>query len=387
MRYYLKDRGGIWYICWTTDRCEPRRVSTRLRDRGQAEIALAHHVLTHSTPRHQPAELVTVQAVLLRYWQHHGRHLASRDSVTAALKAANTYLERVAVANFGRQRQETFVAALKADGLSPGTIKRWLGVIGAALNWAHGRQEITDRPPLIHVRVPDSEGERPATLDELRALCVAASHEHQRRFLLLAMGTAARPGALMELTWDRVDFATRTIAQAVPGVDHGNKRRPRVPMPDALRGYLDPLRSVGPVIQWRGHALKGHRGLYDGIAERAGVEVGAYAIRKACATWMRQDGVPEWDVLGMLGHRAGRSQTERYAHWRPEYMRAAADSLERLIRAVDPPWLASPLPVAELPSRNLLIVGGRTWDRTTDPYHVKDGGQPTNLPFTAANDD
>jgi integrase len=358
-----------------------------LRDRGQANLALARHVLIHADPRHQPAELVTVQSVVLRYWQHHGRQLASRDSVTAALRAVNTYLERVTVADFGTKRQEGFVRALRGEGLAPATVKRWLGVVGAALRWAYARQEVTDIPPLLRVRSVESEGERALTVDELRALCGACQHEHQRRFILLAMATAARPGSLMDLTWDRVDAATQTIALAVPGVDHGNKRRPRVPMPASVAAYLEPLRSVGPVIQWRGKRLSGHKRLYAGIAERAGVTAGAYGIRKACATWMRREGVPEWDVLGMLGHRAGGSQTERYAHWRPEYMRAAAESLERLIRAVEPPWLASPLPVDSEAARNLLIVGGRTWDRTTDPYHVKDRAEPIILPLTAANDD
>ena len=393
MRFYLKPRDGIWYICWT-DHGLPRRISTGLRDRGQAELALARHVLIHANPRHQPAELVTVQSIVLRYWQHYGRDLASRDSVTAALRAVNSYLERVTVAEFGRTRQEAFVKALRNDKLSAGTIKRWLGVVGAALNWAYSRQEVVEVPPMIRVKATDGEGVRALTVAELHALCGACLHEHQRRFLLLAIGTAARPGALMDLTWDRIDFDSSTIAQAVPGVHHGNKRRPRVPMAASVRAYLEGQRSVGPVIQWNAKRLKGHKRLYAGLSERAGVDVTAYGIRKACATWMRQEGVPEWDVLGMLGHRAGGSQTERYAHWRPEFMRAAAESLERLIRAVNPPWLASALPVPTVPFSPILQLpvavgefGGRTWDRTTDPYHVKDGAQPINLPLTAANDD
>ena len=386
MRFYLRDRGGIFYICWT-DRGIPRRISTGLRDRGAAEIALARHVLIHANPRHQPAELVTVQGVVLRYWQHYGRQLASRDSVMAALKAANTYLEHVTVAEFGLRRQEGFVRALRADGLAEGSIKRWLGVIGAALRWAHGRQELAEYPPLIRIRVVDGEGVRPTTVEELHALTAACLHEHQRRFLLLAIGTAARPGALVDLTWDRVDFETGTIAQALPGVDHGNKRRPRVPMPASVAAYLAGCRSVGPVVQWKGKPLSDHRRVYAGLAERAGVAVTAYGIRKACATWMRREGVPEWDVLGMLGHRAGGTQTERYAHWRPEYMRAAADSLERLIRAVDPHWLARPLPVESGTVRKSLIIGGRDRDRTCDPYHVKDPPLPLFPPLPAANDD
>lgn len=406
MRFYLRERAGTWYICWT-DRGTPRRLSTGLRHRGQAEIALARHVLIHADPRHQPAEIVSVQSVVLRYWQHHGRQIASRDSVTAALKAVNTYLERVSVAEFGTRRQEAFVRALRSDGLSPATIKRWLGVVGAALRWAYSRQEVTDIPPLVRVRVPESEGVRALTVEEIRALCGACLHEHQRRFLLLAIGTAARPGALLDLTWDRIDFETGTIAQAVPGVDHGNKRRPRVPMPASVREYLAGQRSVGPVIQWHGKRLSGHKRLYAGLAERAGVEVTAYGLRKACATWMRKEGVPEWDVLGMLGHRAGGSQTERYAHWRPEFMRSAADSLERLIQAVRPPWMVGAAGIepatptmstwcstAELSAQTCQSLASTAAAalsnqalRSEGHYHVKDEAAPIILPFTAANDD
>jgi integrase len=387
MRYYLKDRGGIWYICWT-DGGIPRRISTGLRDRREADLALARHVLSHGNPKHQAPQSVTLQAVVLRYWEHHGRHIASRDSVTATLKAVNTYLDRVTVAEFGTKRQEGFVTALKSEGLAAGTVKRWMGVIGAALHYAYARQEVTDVPPIVKVKAVDGEGVRPLSIDELRALCGACLHEHQRRFLLLALGTAARPGALIDLTWDRVDFQTGTIAQSVPGIDHGNKRRPRVPMPASVRSYLEPQRSIGPVVQWNGKRLASHKRLYDGLAERAGVDVSAYGIRKACATWMRQEGVPEWDVLGMLGHRAGGSQTERYAHWRPEFMRAAAESLGRLIAAVSPPWLASDLPAHRAVSSQVPVsIGGRTWDRTTDPYHVKDSPLLIYPLLRVANDD
>jgi len=406
MRYYLKDRGGVWYICWT-ERGIPGRLSTRLRDRGQAELALARHVLIHGNPRHQAAEAVTVQSVVLRYWQHHGRNIASRDSVTAALKAVNTYLERVSVADFGLTRQEAFIRALRSDGLASSTIKRWMGIVGTALRWAHARQEVVEIPPMVAVKSANEEGERPATVEELRALCGACLHEHQRRFLLLMIGTAARPISVLELDWSRMDFESGTIAQSVPGVDHGKKRRPRVPMAASVRRYFEGKRSIGPVVQWNGKPLAGHKRLYAGLAERAGVEVGAYGIRKACATWMRQEGVPEWDVLGMLGHRAGSSQTERYAHWRPEFMRAAAESLERLIRAVDPPWMVGAAGIepatptmstwcstAELSARTgkglnsaAAVALQNQALREASDYHVKDEAQPIILPLTAANDD
>ncbi len=329
-----------------------------------------------------------MQAVVLRYYQHHAKALRSRDAARAALKAVNTYAEHVTVADFGLRRQEGVLAALKADGLKPSSVARLWGVIGAALRWAYARQEVTDIPPMVKVRVPETEGQRPLTVGELHALAGECLHEHQRRFLVLSLATAGRPGAVLDLTWDRVDFGTGTIALAVPGVDHGKKRRPRVPMPESVQRYLEAERGVGPVIRWHGRRLADHKRLWAGIAERAGVTVGAYGIRKACATWMRQEGVNEWDVRGMLGHRGAGGVTDRYAHWRPDYMRAAAESLERLIRAVDPPWLRSHF--AAVPAEAVQVLegtGGRAVDRTRDPFHVKVGAVLTDQALEPANDD
>jgi hypothetical protein len=122
---------------------------------------------------------------------------------------------------------------------------------------------------------------------------------------------------------------------------------------------------------------------------------------------MRQEGVPEWDVLGMLGHRAGGSQTERYAHWRPEFMRAAAESLERLIRAVGPPWMVGAAGIepatptmstwcstAELSARPCQSLNGAAAVSLSNQglgvagdYHVKDPSLAIIQGLAAANDD
>jgi hypothetical protein len=113
------------------------------------------------------------------------------------------------------------------------------------------------------------------------------------------------------------------------------------------------------------------------IARRAGVTGTAYGIRKAVSIWLRKEGAPEWDIKGMLGHAIG-GETERYAHYRPEYMKAAATAIERLLVEIRPYWLASylPVPVSDVPRETQVAVvngdfGARDRDRTCDPYHVK----------------
>jgi integrase len=62
-----------------------------------------------------------------------------------------------------------------------------------------------------------------------------------KTFIALALNTAARSGALLELTWDRVDLASGVIHL---GHSNGNKRRGIVPINNSLRRMLEQARSA-----------------------------------------------------------------------------------------------------------------------------------------------
>src|SRR5690606_20748430 len=55
----------------------------------------------------------------------------------------------------------------------------------------------------------------------------------------IALETAARKQAILDLTWDRVDFETSTIHFDVPGRVKTKKRRASVPISSALRPVLE----------------------------------------------------------------------------------------------------------------------------------------------------
>jgi len=388
MRYYLKARGGIWYV----HRYDPAtgrvcRASTGTRDRGIAEKALARAVLAGDQPERDARDL-TVEAVVVRYYLTHGQTRFSPDAIKQTIRHVTEQWPLLPVADLTLGRQEAFVAALRRDGLAVATIRRYLGVVRAALQRAYDRQELNRVPAVLKLEVPRQEGARPFTVDELAALCAAAQLDHERMLLSLLIGTAARPSAVLALTWDRVDLEAGIVHLAEPGRRETTKRRPTVPLPGILVRWLKDQRSLGPVVQWRGKALKRHRMTTDRILWRAGVAGSAYGIRKSVATWLRREDVPEWDVLGLLGHRAGGPVTERYAHYRPEYMRASAESIERLLRRIAPPWLAShwPVPVPR-ETQVVEVIGGRDRDRTCDPFHVKGDVFAEFQPLRPANDD
>ena len=345
MRFYLrndyKDRPGMFYIAWTDEHGRGCRASTRTRDHGAAQLALAKYILEHDTPRDQRPENVTVEAVMLRYWHHHGRTRFAKDAVRYALAHVTKQLPKVTVAEFDRARQRRFIRALADQGMKPSSIARYLGVIAAALNRAKDQGEIVSVPELEKPELEQSQGVEPFSLDELRAVMAAATSESERLMVLLWIGTGCRPGAVLDLTWDRVDFAAQAIDFRVPGRRMTKKRRTLPPMAPSLAAYLEAKRSVGYVIVRRTkkavRPLAGFKMTMRRLAKRAGVEGSAYRIRKSVATWLRSQGVPEAEVLAMLGHRFGSSETERYA--RPEYLVAARAAIEQLLHKLAPPWL------------------------------------------------
>jgi integrase len=391
MRFYLKARNGIWYICWTRNGC-PDRTSTRTRDRKEAERALARHVIEHDRPRDQRLADTTLEAVLIRYWTHHTRKLGDRGIVRRVIGLVCDHAALVSLVDFTIPRQEQFIRDAMPN-VSDGTRRRYMGVIEAAMNWSFQRGEIERQIPVLVPPAVDGPGARPLTPDELGRFLAAAENEHERRLALLLATTGARPQAVLQLDWTRV--LQGAIDYDVPGRRKTKKRRARAPLAPTVASYLEERRSVGPVIQWNGRPLKGHRMTIARIMARAGLDATAYSVRKGAATWLAEQDVPEWEVGRFLAHRVGSGTTERYAHHRPGYMRATRDAIEALLCQISPSWLANYLPAPIEPQKEGAKInkvvngldGSREWDRTTDHLHVKDDIESWFQVLNPANDD
>jgi hypothetical protein len=131
MRFYLKAREGVWYICWT-ERGDPRRVSTGERDRQRAELVLARHVLTSA----ERVEQTLLRDVISRYYLMHARALASKDQVRYTLACVEKHLPGLRVDELTPDTQARFRDALVTGGMGPSTIRRRVGVIRSALAWS-----------------------------------------------------------------------------------------------------------------------------------------------------------------------------------------------------------------------------------------------------------
>ncbi len=343
-KYQLRQRGKFWVIYWWDKRTnQPRRRATGETDHSAAQTKLAQWIIEQ--PDQELIAEPTILQVLLRYWEHRGQHSFARATVKRVLALVTEHAPETVIYRWPIPAQIELARKMaKRDG----TQRRYLGVIRAALQWSFDRGEIARMPAVAKIEAHDRPGARPFSVPELQRLFAAAEpHEHWRRLLLLCLCTGQRPGAVLALTWDRIDAASGICDFDEPGRKRTKKRRSRVPLPPAAHAYLEARRSLGPVIQWRGRKLSRARETLRRLCRDAGVTGSAYGLRKAAATWARSKGVPEQDIKLMLSHTMG-GQTERYAHARPEYMRVLCEAQTDLLRAIAAPWLAEYLQEPQL---------------------------------------
>lgn len=216
-----------------------------------------------------------------------------------------------------------------AQGRMPATVRKDLETVRAALNFfKKGGQAVFELPPQ-----PKAQ-ERFLSKGEARALVRGARpFPHIRAFVVLSLTTAARQSALLELTWDRVDFAKGTVSLSLgDDMDDQRKRRASVPMNRRARLYLAALyraRTCNYVIEWGGHRVLSVKKGFRAAVERAGLDgVTPHILRHTAASWMAMARVPMLDISKYLGHSDMSVTIKRYAKVHPDYLREASRALD-----------------------------------------------------------
>lgn len=314
---------GAWYATWIEDGQTKRR-ALRTKDRSVAEHALTDFRVAIEGPAETVGEIMQ-------------RFIADRESRKIDA-AGRKYHERVSFSwknlepHFGnlrpkdvtRQACRGYTTERRRDA-SDGTIIKELSTLKAALRWYD-----RNTPAIVEMPPQPPPRDRYLTREEYRSLRDASRWiPHCELFVVLAYTTAGRAGAILELTWDRVDF-DRGIIHLGEAV--GTKGRATVPMTDAAREVLERARRAAlsdHVIEYGGRPVKSIRNTFMAAAKRAGIEgVSPHVLRHTAAVHMAESGIPLTEIGQYLGHR-NMTQTYRvYARYSPDYLRKAAGVLE-----------------------------------------------------------
>jgi integrase len=306
-----------------------RRISTGCTDRTGAEAVLAGYLKEAAKPQ---VAVISIAVIL----EHYLADRLERGVLGAErLKWAHKPLTRI----LGYKPPEALTEAecrryavqRRREGVVDATIRTELQALKAAVRWAGAPERgIISAVPTITMP-PRPEGRiRWLTRDEATRLLDACTAHHVRLFITLGLHTAARTGAILGLTWDRVDLDGRVIDFRERGRVQTRKRRKLVRINDTLATALTEAKTVATteyVIEWAGDRIERIKHGFSSSASRAGlVDVTPHVLRHTAVTWMLQAGVTIWEVAGMAGMTTEVVETT-YGHHSPEYQKAAARAL------------------------------------------------------------
>lgn len=225
-----------------------------------------------------------------------------------------------------KQDCRDYAARRKREGKSPSTIKTELEALRACLRWHYGKEA-----PIIVAPPPSKPRERYLTRDEANKLLASIETPHVKLFVEIALGTGARMGAILDLTWDRVDFDHNLIDFKPAGRATTNKRRVEVGITPRLREKLKEAKEgalTDHVIEYNGAQVASVKKAIRAAAKRAGVPCSPHVFRHTAAVWMAQADVPLDRIAQVLGHTSPRVTYATYARYSPRFMADAMAALD-----------------------------------------------------------
>jgi len=306
-----------------------RRISTGCTDRASAEAVLANYLTESGKPQ---LAVVSIAVILERY-------LATRREIAIPgadrLGWAHKPLTRILGAKPPEAITENecrrYAVKRCGEGVSDATIRTELQALRAALRWAAARdiRLITEAPKITMPSRPEPRI-RWLTRAEAAALLAGCRAPHVALFVTIALHTGARSGAILALTWERVDLDNRVLDFREPGRKRTRKRRVTVPINDTLHAALTEAKALATtetVIEWAGGSIARIKHAFRDAAARANLHgVTPHVLRHTAVTWMLQAGVNPWAVAGFTGMTLEMVQ-QVYGHHHPDHLRDAARAL------------------------------------------------------------
>lgn len=299
-----------WYITWT-ERGRSYRNSTGETDRRKAERARAAFVLTRDQKSAAKPDEVMVATLLDDYWEQHASKLPSAERARVAIKHLAEFYGVATVSSVTPRTNDRYIAQCRQEGKAEGTINQHLNRLRAALRRGVKTGVLTNAPSVPMLKEADPRAhvlDRKQVADLLRACRrldqqdgANSSHDHIALFIRLAVYTGARRSALLQLTWDRIDFRTGTADFRLPGVAQTRKRRAIAALPSKLLRSLQRLRarSTGDrVITFAGRPIASIKHAFTKVARAAGLpHVTPHVLKHTAVSWALRVASP-WVVSG-----------------------------------------------------------------------------------------
>lgn len=321
----VNDKPSLWrgtYVAvWFDSTGKRYRTSLRTTDRAAAERALTDFRKELAAP----VDTATVGAIVDAYLADKAGRVRDHLRLVNGWRPAKPTFGHLRPDQITRDLCRQYTAMRAALGRKPATIIKELAVVKQALRWRGITGAVFELPSAPPPR------DRHLTRAEYQALLDACQQPHVRLFCVLALSTAARKTAILELTWTRVDFDRRQIRLAAPG-EGRRKGRALVPMTDRLHTELKTAAEAAQtpyVIEYQGARILDIKTGFNAAVARAGLsDVTPHVLRHTAAVWMAEAGTSMDEIAQFLGHTDPKITYRVYARFSPAFLKRAASALE-----------------------------------------------------------
>lgn len=321
--YRLKVYRGRYCAVWTQDG-KTRRVSLGTDDK---EIASREFEVFKATVNRPDAQTVSDIWELCRA-EYEGR--PTGDWLRHGWKAIGPVFGDLLPEHITHQHCVRYIEQRRSNGISDTTIFNELNHLNLTLRWAMKRNLI-DKVP--HIQRPSKPPPRERSLSraEASALLGACSSPHLWLFTVIGLQTGARTEAILELTWQRVDFEEGKVDFRF---HTGSRRKGRavVPMSTTLRSALKNAHQDAAtpwVIEYGGKKISSIKTAFRAAVKKAGLtDVTPHVLRHTAGRWMAEAGVSMTEIAAFLGHEDDTITQRVYAKYSPNALKGAASALD-----------------------------------------------------------
>jgi integrase len=291
-------------------------------------------VLLIVAPSSQELEPPTIPE---RFRSYKGTTIKQPVSARAALNNVTRLIGSLSIAKLSQSDIDTYARLRLTESrkngkgtIAEGTVTKELRLFRAALNHALAERLISSP---VTFRLPTSGGkvrDRWITKEEANQIIAHAS-PHIALFVLIALSTAKRREAVLQLKWDAVDLTPAREAIDF-GDDVGNKRKGVTPIA-GLQRLIEALKAAKGsatsehVVEFRGKPLLDVKKGLKQACVRAGVEViTSHVLKHSAITWMVQSGVG-LERIAKFSNTSKQMIEQVYGHHCPEYLREVSNAV------------------------------------------------------------
>jgi integrase len=245
-----------------------------------------------------------------------------------AWKAMKPFWERTDPALIDAKMCQDYAAQRRAG---PATIRYELLQLSTALGWGRAGKLIFAKPEMWLPETAERKV-RHLTHGQFERFFAAVKAPHARLYVLLGLYTMARPTAILELTWERVDFERRLIDLNPPGRKQTAKRRPVVKMNAELHAALSEAykaRQCAHVVERGAVKVASVKKAFQAASERSGIHVTPYTLRHTGAVWAAENGISMAALAQYMGHDDSTTTERHYARFSPDYLVNVANAVQR----------------------------------------------------------